>query len=97
MTTAEQDATLASSRDDLHDIASMLHHMQDKLEAFVRDLEDGHGLDNVEEILDFRKGLIQTLMVTGLERADIEDVLKEQRDNLRDAGVEAVPADPCEA
>ena len=73
--------TLAACQNDLHHIESMLHHMQDKLEAFVRDLEDGSGPDNLEEVRDFREGLVRTLIATGLERATIEDMLAEQRDH----------------
>ena len=89
MTANEQGAT-AASKNNLHDIDSMISHLESWVESYAHDTE-GEDPIHAAILRDMREALITAVMATGLGREDVEEVLQEQRGDVAVATVRAKP------
>jgi len=89
MTTNEPGAT-AAFKNNLHDVSSMLNHLESWVETYARDAGNEAAPTYAAILRDMREALLAAVMITGLDREDVEDVLREQRDDVGDDGNGAV-------
>ena len=84
----DERSAVVAFQNNLRDSASMLAHLEERVEAYARDVESGFDPRDAEFVRDLREALVAAVMTTGLDREDIEQTLEEQRD--ADGGGNAV-------